>query len=67
MANEATITVADRRDDEGVVHWVETTVGGEVAKDHRKQSPACLARTMEYAKFEVDPEGNVPIGRLPRQ
>lgn len=67
MADEATIAVPDRRDDEDVVHWVEQTVGHALLRDHRVRSPRCLSNVTEYVTFEVDPEGRMPIGQLPRQ
>lgn len=67
MAEEDTIFVRDRRDDEDVVHWVEHVVGQALAEDHRRRSPACRSSKTEYIKIPVDQGENATVGRVTRQ
>lgn len=56
MKAEAVINVPERGSVEDVREFVER-VQGDVSRDHRRLSPRCRSRTMEYAKIPV--EGDV--------
>lgn len=67
MAEEATVAVPDRRDDENVVDWVQQIVGSALLLDHRTRSPDCRSNVTEYVKIPVDTGENAMIGRVTKQ
>lgn len=67
MAKEVTVAVPDRPDEQDIVDWVGVTAANALGEDHRKRSPHCPATKVEFMKFEVDPTGSTPMGRLPLQ
>lgn len=67
MAEEATVFVRDRRDDEDAAHWVERVAGSAVAEHHRNGSPACRSGVTEYLKIPIDNGPDAMIGRVTRQ
>lgn len=64
MAAEAAVEVAERRDGEDILDWMQH-VQMAIGVDHRKRSVLCMATALEYAKIPV-PEGSPAIGVKPR-
>lgn len=60
MKSEATLEVADRREDEQIEDWMQH-VQMAISVDHRKRNALCTADKMEYAKIPV--EKDLPIGQ----
>lgn len=61
MAEEAAIDVPGRRDDELIETWMDV-MGAALMLDHRRRSPLCMAKAMQYAKIYVPPHA-VMIGQ----
>lgn len=53
MAEEATVQVRYRHDDEDVVHWIEQVVGRAIGEHHAAVSPLCRATTTQYIKLPL--------------
>lgn len=65
MAEEATVWVPDRKDDQDVLDWVERTMGHALAADHRARSPQCRETKTEYVKIPVGEGDDARIGERP--
>lgn len=66
LPEEVIVFVPDRKEDEEVVHWVETVLGRAIGVDHCSRSPLCAARKMDYVKIPLDPGDGARIGNLRR-
>jgi hypothetical protein len=66
MADEVTVFVRDRKDDEDVADWVQSTLGMAMGADHASRNPLCRSSSMEYVKIPVDQGEDARIGKLRR-
>lgn len=64
IGDEASLEVPYRRADEDLNEWMETIVGSACYLDHRRRSPLCQAKNMEYMKIN-SPENAPFVGGLP--
>lgn len=62
---ERTLMVRERSADENVIEWMEEVVRPELAKDHHRRSPLCMASAVEHLKIPFD--HGMPIGARRKQ
>ena len=54
FAEERTVQVIARHPANVVTAWLNIVVRPALEADHRKRSPLCMAKTLEYTKLPID-------------
>lgn len=62
MAEEVGLSVPSRDRDEDIQSWMTMVLQAAIYLDHRRRSPSCQAKNMEYAKIHL-PENAEFIGQ----